>query len=365
MPTLRFPDDNPGWTYYVDASGDDTPIPAQGEVAIPGEATLHLATRGSLEALRTVPAELLSGLTAMAVGAGELGVLREYHGLTSLFLQGDFSDADVEEIREVLHGVAFLVIASDSLSGTCFSRLTPHPEAAVSVWGNGLSDEGVSALLQLPAKWLRTRASRLSAEVLAATSEIAAQDVMIGLHEVAGDALVDLAARSPRLTALNLVSEREDGTTLLDDETVLQLRRRRPDLTINGTWLDAEAVDRMSCSTTAALTIDKTATPAEPVQLTSENFDQLTAGSTPVLVDFMAAWCGPCKQLAPTLHEINGELAGQLVVGTLDIDDQKAIADRYEISAIPALLLFRDGEPVARIGARDKHALYDELAAVL
>jgi len=365
MPTLRFPDENPGWTYYVDANGDDTPLPAQGEVAVPAGATLHLQTRGRLDALRAVPAELLSGLTAMDVGAGELQVLKEYAGLTSLFLQGDFSDADAEEIGEVLGGATFLVIASDALTGTCFSRLTPHPESAVSVWGNALSEEGLSALLQLPVNRLRTRAPRLSSELLGSTSEIAAQDVMIGLCEVAADALVEVAARSPRLTSLNLVSEKQDGSTLLDDEAVLQLRRRRPDLTINGTWLDAEAVDRLSSAETPELLIDATAVAAKPVRLTTENFDRLTAGSTPVLVDFMAEWCGPCKLLAPILHEITGELAGRLVVGTLDIDDQRLIADRYDISSIPALLLFRDGEPVARIGARDKQAMYGQLAAIL
>lgn len=366
--TLRFPDDNPGWTYYVEANGDDTPLPAQGEVTLPAGATLSLQAKGGLDALPAVPVERLGLLTAIEVGAGDLGVLKQYGGLTSLVLHGDFTDADVEEISQVLQGVTFLVLASEALTGTCFAQLTPHPEAAVSVWGSGLSDAGLSALLQLPAGWIRTSAPRLSPELLASTSEIATRDAVIGLGEVAPEAradLVDLVARSPRLTSLNLVSQQEDGSALLDDETVLEMRRRRPDLTINGSWLDAEAVDRLSSPASPALAIDETAVAAEPVRLTPENFDQLMAGSTPVLVDFMAEWCGPCRLLAPALHEITGELAGQLVVGTLDIDEQKAIAERYEVSAIPALLLFRDGELVARIGGRDKQAMYAELAAIL
>lgn len=363
--TVRFPAENPGWTYYVEGAGDDTPLPAEGEVTIPTGATIHLQVRGDLDALDAVPGELVSGLTAMDISADGLRNLRQFDRLSSLVLMGGFSDEDLVQVVEVLQEVAFLVIASDAVTGSCFAQLTPKPEAAVSVWGSGLTDEGMSALLQLRVHHLRTRVPRLSSDLLGSTSEIAAQDVMVGVREVAADALVELAARSPRLTSLNLVSEQEEAGSVLDSESVLRLRRRRPDLTINGTWLDVDAVERLASPEAPGLVIDPTAVATEPVLLTTENFDQLTTGDTPVLVDFMAAWCGPCKQLAPILHEITGELAGQLVVGTLDIDEQQAIAERYEISAIPALLLFRDGEPVARIGARDKTSMYGELAAVL
>jgi thioredoxin 1 len=363
--TLRFPDDNPGWTYYVEGDGEETTMPAQGPVQLPADARIHLQTRGGLDALRAVPRKALSGLTAMDVREGDLAVLAGYDGLTSLFAQGHVTDADMEAIAPALVGVEFLVLGSDSLSGTCFSSLTLHPRAALSVWANGLTDEGLAALLELPVRSLRTRAPELSSELLRSVQEIAAQDVMVGLTAVAADDLVALAARSPQLTALNLISEAEQGGDLLEPDAILALRRRRPDLTINGSWFDAETVDRVASGHPSSLVVDATAAAAEPVQLTAENFDELTAGATPVLVDFMAEWCGPCKKLAPTLHEITAELAGRLVVGSLDIQQEMAIADRYEISAIPALLLFRDGRPVARIGAREKNSIYAELDAVL
>jgi thioredoxin 1 len=89
-----------------------------------------------------------------------------------------------------------------------------------------------------------------------------------------------------------------------------------------------------------------------------------------VLVDFTAVWCGPCKALKPTIHELTiheltGELVDRLVVGTLDIDEQRPIAERYGISAIPALLVFQRGAQVARIGSQKKDEILAQLAPVL
>lgn len=364
MPTLRFPDENPGWTLNLTVDGEDRTCPAQGEVTVPTDAELHLDTKGDLEPLRGVPTELLTGLTAAGLGAGQLEILKGFTALTTLFLQGDFCDADVELLApEVLPGVTFLMISSSGVTGTCFSHLSAHPDLAVSVYGCPLSDEGFAALLQLPAKRTRTvGVGVLSAGMLEEVSEIAAEDLMLPVSDVAVPALVDLIGRSPRLTSFALVDE-QDGTPVLDDETVRELRGRRPDLTIDGSWLAPDAMDRVAAG--PALAAGPDVRPAEPVVVTAANFDELTSGSTPVLVDFMAQWCGPCKNLAPTVHEISAELAGRLVVGTLDIDEQKEIAERFGIMSIPALLVFRDGRHVARIGARDKQGMYAELAAVL
>jgi len=99
------------------------------------------------------------------------------------------------------------------------------------------------------------------------------------------------------------------------------------------------------------------------VILSDSTFDEAVAGSdTPVLVDFWAEWCGPCKMVAPTLAEIAGEQRGKLTVAKLNVDDNPDIARRYEVMSIPTLLVFKDGKPAKRIvGAKGKGALLQDL----
>jgi thioredoxin 1 len=101
--------------------------------------------------------------------------------------------------------------------------------------------------------------------------------------------------------------------------------------------------------------------------LSTATFDETVQGSTePVVVDFWAEWCGPCKMIAPILEEIAGEQAGKLHVAKLNVDDAPEIARRYEVMSIPTLLVFRDGEPAKRIvGAKGKAQLLEDLADFL
>lgn len=95
------------------------------------------------------------------------------------------------------------------------------------------------------------------------------------------------------------------------------------------------------------------------VSLTDASFEEdVIKSSTPVLVDYWAEWCGPCKSIAPILEEIAEEYAGKLIVGKLNIDDNTGTAPKYGIRGIPTLMLFKDGEVEAtKVGALNKSQL--------
>jgi thioredoxin 1 len=101
--------------------------------------------------------------------------------------------------------------------------------------------------------------------------------------------------------------------------------------------------------------------------LSDATFDEEVKGaSEPVLVDFWAEWCGPCKMIAPILEEIASEQSGKLRIGKLNVDDNPDIARRFEVMAIPTLILFKDGEPAKRIvGAKGKNQLLEEVREFL
>jgi thioredoxin 1 len=100
------------------------------------------------------------------------------------------------------------------------------------------------------------------------------------------------------------------------------------------------------------------------VVVTDDSFsDDVLASATPVLVDFWATWCGPCKMIAPVLEELAAEKAGELTVAKLDVDANPGTARDFQVVSIPTLILFKNGEPVKRIvGTKGKAALLRELA---
>jgi thioredoxin 1 len=103
------------------------------------------------------------------------------------------------------------------------------------------------------------------------------------------------------------------------------------------------------------------------VDVTDATFqsDVIDSGKT-VLVDFWAAWCGPCKMVAPVLDEIAGENKEKLTVAKLDIDANPATARDYQVMSIPTMILFKDGKPVKQIvGAKPKAALLSDLSEYL
>jgi thioredoxin 1 len=103
------------------------------------------------------------------------------------------------------------------------------------------------------------------------------------------------------------------------------------------------------------------------VNLTEGNFTEEVINSpTPVLVDFWAEWCGPCKMIAPILDEIANEYDGKVKIGKVNIDDQQSLATQHGIRAIPTLLLFKNGEVAEQIvGLRSKRDLKANLDKVV
>ena len=106
---------------------------------------------------------------------------------------------------------------------------------------------------------------------------------------------------------------------------------------------------------------------SKPMEVNDSNFDQMVLQSkTPVLVDFWAVWCGPCRMVAPVVEELAGEYEGKVNFTKLNVDENPKTSSQYGIMSIPTLLIFKDGAPVSNIiGFRPKAELKKSIDAVL
>ncbi|UZD20926.1 thioredoxin [Algoriphagus halophytocola] len=105
---------------------------------------------------------------------------------------------------------------------------------------------------------------------------------------------------------------------------------------------------------------------AKAIEITDANFEEIIKSEQPILVDFWAEWCGPCKMIGPVVEELAGDYDGKAVIGKVDVDANPAVAQAFGIRSIPTLLFFKGGEIVDKqVGAVPKSVLSQKLDAQL
>lgn len=102
------------------------------------------------------------------------------------------------------------------------------------------------------------------------------------------------------------------------------------------------------------------------VEITSANLQSVLEGGKPVMIDFWAEWCGPCRALMPTVEELAAQYDGKIVVGKCNVDDQSAVTEQFKIRNIPTLIFFKDGQQADKlVGAASKQTIDAKLKALL
>lgn len=112
---------------------------------------------------------------------------------------------------------------------------------------------------------------------------------------------------------------------------------------------DEKELERMRHKKLAELGEKKQEVDSKPIHITDSSFKEITSKHTLALVDFWAAWCGPCQSLAPTIEELAKEYAGKILVGKLNVDENPQTAECFQVFSIPTMLIMKNGEEIDRI----------------
>ena len=105
---------------------------------------------------------------------------------------------------------------------------------------------------------------------------------------------------------------------------------------------------------------------SKPVEITDSNFEKIINSDKPVLVDFWAEWCGPCKMIGPLVEELANEFEGKAIIGKVDVDTNPEVSAKFGIRSIPTLLVFKNGEIVDKqVGAVPKSVLSEKIETQL
>lgn len=100
--------------------------------------------------------------------------------------------------------------------------------------------------------------------------------------------------------------------------------------------------------------------------ITNENYEELAAQGKPMVLDFWATWCGPCKKIAPIIEAIANDYEGQAVIGKVDIEESEELTDKFGVRNVPTILFIKDGEVIDKhVGAAPRATLEEKLKAIL